>query len=47
VLRHLPEEEVRIVPGEETNIKVTNPGDVEVAETLLRRLESPIPGGQR
>lgn len=37
VLRYLPEEEVRIVPGEETNIKVTNPGDVEVAETLLRR----------
>ncbi len=47
VLRHLPEEEVRIVPGEETNIKVTNPGDVEVAETLLRRLESPVPGGRR
>ncbi|NKY97389.1 IspD/TarI family cytidylyltransferase [Nocardiopsis alborubida] len=37
VLRYLPEEEVRIVPGEETNIKVTNPGDVEIAETLLRR----------
>ncbi|MFD3688065.1 2-C-methyl-D-erythritol 4-phosphate cytidylyltransferase [Nocardiopsis sp. NPDC058631] len=37
VLRYLPEEEVRIVPGDETNIKVTNPGDVEVAETLLRR----------
>lgn len=40
VLRYLPEEEVRIVPGEETNIKVTNPGDVEVAETLLRRMRS-------
>jgi 2-C-methyl-D-erythritol 4-phosphate cytidylyltransferase len=37
VLRYLPEEEVRIVPGDETNIKVTNPGDVEIAETLLRR----------
>ncbi|WP_017613619.1 IspD/TarI family cytidylyltransferase [Nocardiopsis salina] len=37
VLRYLPEEEVRIVPGDESNIKVTNPGDVEVAETLLRR----------
>ncbi|MET9780145.1 IspD/TarI family cytidylyltransferase [Nocardiopsis alba] len=37
VLRYLPEEEVRIVPGEEDNIKVTNPGDVEIAETLLRR----------
>lgn len=40
VLRYLPEEEVRIVPGEETNIKVTNPGDVEVAETLLRRMRA-------
>ena len=37
VLRYLPEEEVRIVPGDESNIKVTNPGDVEIAETLLRR----------
>lgn len=37
VLRYLPGEEVRIVPGDESNIKVTNPGDVEVAETLLRR----------
>ncbi|MCY9785681.1 2-C-methyl-D-erythritol 4-phosphate cytidylyltransferase [Nocardiopsis sp. EMB25] len=37
VLRYLPEEEVRIVPGDEGNIKVTNPGDVEIAETLLRR----------
>lgn len=40
VLRYLPEEEVRIVPGEESNIKVTNPGDVEVAETLLRRMRA-------
>ncbi|WP_026118947.1 IspD/TarI family cytidylyltransferase [Nocardiopsis ganjiahuensis] len=40
VLRYLPEEEVRIVPGEEANIKVTNPGDVEVAETLLRRMRA-------
>ncbi|GAB2492646.1 IspD/TarI family cytidylyltransferase [Nocardiopsis aegyptia] len=38
VLRYLPDEEVRIVPGDESNIKVTNPGDVEVAETLLRRM---------
>ncbi|MDE3721143.1 IspD/TarI family cytidylyltransferase [Nocardiopsis sp. N85] len=43
VLRYLPEKEVRIVPGEETNIKVTNPGDVEVAETLLRRSRGPAP----
>ena len=40
VLRYLPEEEVRTVPGEEANIKVTNPGDVEVAEALLRRSRS-------
>lgn len=37
VLRYLPDEEVRIVPGDESNIKVTNPGDVEIAETLLSR----------
>ncbi|MBB6118861.1 IspD/TarI family cytidylyltransferase [Nocardiopsis algeriensis] len=48
VLRYLPEEEVRIVPGEETNIKVTNPGDVELAETLLRRLRNAsVPDGGR
>ena len=46
VLRYLPEEEVRIVPGEETNIKVTNPGDVEVAETLLSRLHAPATGAR-
>ena len=40
VLRYLPEEDVRIVPGEESNIKVTNPGDVEIAETLLRRMRA-------
>lgn len=40
VLRYLPDEEVRIVPGEETNIKVTNPGDVEIAQTLLRRMRA-------
>ncbi|MEU0488182.1 IspD/TarI family cytidylyltransferase [Nocardiopsis sp. NPDC006139] len=43
VLRYLPEKEVRIVPGEETNIKVTNPGDVEVAEALLRRSRGEAP----
>ena len=39
VLRYLPEEPVRIVPGEESNIKVTHPGDLAVAETLLRAAE--------
>lgn len=47
VLRYLPEEEVRIVPGEESNIKVTNPGDVEVAETLLRRMRAHAEPGAR
>jgi len=37
VLRYLPGEPVRIVAGTESNIKVTHPGDVEVAEALLRR----------
>ncbi|ASU85521.1 2-C-methyl-D-erythritol 4-phosphate cytidylyltransferase [Nocardiopsis gilva YIM 90087] len=36
VLRYLPDEEVRVIEGEESNIKVTNPGDVEIAEVLLR-----------
>ncbi|WP_046469762.1 IspD/TarI family cytidylyltransferase [Allosalinactinospora lopnorensis] len=36
VLRYLPGEEVRIVKGEDSNIKITNPGDIEVAEVLLR-----------
>ncbi|MFC4560601.1 2-C-methyl-D-erythritol 4-phosphate cytidylyltransferase [Nocardiopsis mangrovi] len=37
VLRYLPEEEVRVIPGTESNIKVTHPGDIEIAESLLRR----------
>jgi 2-C-methyl-D-erythritol 4-phosphate cytidylyltransferase len=37
VLRYLPGEEVRIVEGEDSNIKITNPGDIEIAEVLLRR----------
>lgn len=47
VLRYLPEEDVRIVPGEESNIKVTNPGDVEIAETLLRRMRAQGGSGRR
>lgn len=35
VLRYLPEEPVRIVAGEESNIKVTHPSDLSVAEALL------------
>jgi ribitol-5-phosphate 2-dehydrogenase (NADP+) / D-ribitol-5-phosphate cytidylyltransferase len=37
VLRYLPDVPVRLVRGSERNIKVTYPGDLEVAETLLRR----------
>jgi 2-C-methyl-D-erythritol 4-phosphate cytidylyltransferase len=37
VLRYLPDVPVRLVPGSERNIKVTYPGDLEVAEALLRR----------
>jgi 2-C-methyl-D-erythritol 4-phosphate cytidylyltransferase len=36
VLRYLPEIAVRIVPGSERNIKITYPGDLALAETLLR-----------
>jgi 2-C-methyl-D-erythritol 4-phosphate cytidylyltransferase len=35
VLRYLPDVPVRIVPGSESNIKVTYPGDLLVAEALL------------
>jgi len=47
VLRYLPDVPVRLVPGSERNIKVTYPGDLEVAEALLRRpTERPgQPGG--
>jgi 2-C-methyl-D-erythritol 4-phosphate cytidylyltransferase len=47
VLRYLPDVPVRLVPGSERNIKVTYPGDLEVAEALLRRpAEQPRqPGG--
>jgi 2-C-methyl-D-erythritol 4-phosphate cytidylyltransferase len=37
VLRYLPDVPVRLVEGSERNIKITYPGDLEVAETLLRR----------
>jgi len=37
VLRYLPDVPVRLVHGSERNIKITYPGDLEVAETLLRR----------
>ncbi len=36
VLRYLPHVQVHIVPGSERNIKVTYPGDLAIAEVLLR-----------
>ena len=36
VLRYLPGTPVHIVPGSETNLKVTYPTDLAVAEALLR-----------
>lgn len=36
VLRYLPDIQVHIIPGSERNIKVTYPGDLAVAEALLR-----------
>ena len=36
VLRYLPEVPIRAVPGSERNIKITYPGDLDVAELLLR-----------
>jgi 2-C-methyl-D-erythritol 4-phosphate cytidylyltransferase len=35
VLRYLPGVTVRVVPGSESNLKVTYPGDLAVAEALL------------
>ena len=36
VLRYLPDVPVHIVPGSETNLKVTYPADLAIAEALLR-----------
>jgi 2-C-methyl-D-erythritol 4-phosphate cytidylyltransferase len=36
VLRYLPEVRVQVVPGSDRNIKITYPGDLAVAEALLR-----------
>ncbi|HVB43226.1 MAG TPA: IspD/TarI family cytidylyltransferase [Streptosporangiaceae bacterium] len=35
VLRYLPEVEVRVVAGNERNIKITHPGDLRMAEAAL------------
>ena len=41
VLRYLPDVQVRAVPGSERNLKITYPGDLQIAEAALR--ESPRP----
>ena len=35
VLRYLPDTPVHIIPGSETNIKITHPSDLAIAEALL------------
>jgi 2-C-methyl-D-erythritol 4-phosphate cytidylyltransferase len=35
VLRYLPEVQVRAVPGSERNLKITYPGDLQIAESML------------
>lgn len=35
VLRYLPDVEVRAVPGSERNLKITYPGDFQIAEAIL------------
>ncbi|MGH3394460.1 MAG: 2-C-methyl-D-erythritol 4-phosphate cytidylyltransferase, partial [Streptosporangiaceae bacterium] len=37
VRRYLPEVPIGAVPGSERNIKVTYPGDLAIAEALLRQ----------
>jgi 2-C-methyl-D-erythritol 4-phosphate cytidylyltransferase len=40
VLRYLQDVPVHVVPGSETNIKITYPADLEIAEALLRTMPS-------
>jgi 2-C-methyl-D-erythritol 4-phosphate cytidylyltransferase len=41
VLRYLPDTPVHVVPGSESNIKVTYPSDLAIAEALLATREPP------
>jgi 2-C-methyl-D-erythritol 4-phosphate cytidylyltransferase len=40
VLRYLQDVPVHVVPGSETNIKITYPSDLAIAEALLRTMPS-------
>src|SRR5215470_10291980 len=44
VLHYLPEVEVRVVLGSEANLKITYPGDLRIAETIIAK--SAPPGAQ-
>jgi len=46
VHRYLPEVPLRLVAGSERNIKITYPGDLEVAEALLRLRERHPPASR-
>jgi 2-C-methyl-D-erythritol 4-phosphate cytidylyltransferase len=41
VLRYLPDIPVHVVPGSESNIKITYPSDLAIAEALLRTRQHP------
>jgi|SRR5215472_9580986 len=43
VLRYLPEIEVRVVAGSEANLKITYPGDLRIAETIVAESAPPHP----
>jgi 2-C-methyl-D-erythritol 4-phosphate cytidylyltransferase len=42
VRRYLPDVPIGAVPGSERNIKITYPGDLEIAETLLQQGRPPV-----
>ena len=44
VLRYLPEVPVHVVPGDERNLKVTTPADIQLAGSFLR-MGGQEPGG--
>jgi 2-C-methyl-D-erythritol 4-phosphate cytidylyltransferase len=41
VLRYLPQVEVRLVRGSEANLKITYPGDLRIAETIIAKSAPP------
>ena len=45
VLKYLPEVPVRLVPGSERSVTVTDPADIEIAEMLLAQQSRPASSG--